>query len=228
MKYFTKEKYEKIQLTGVLALATEVELFNEVKENFKSIGRDYEAEQISGFEEISPYLLKHLPEHLKEHVHNGDFIGNKVLSDRLRAEIEKFRNQIDRDWEEANEKYFAEYRNNSEKIKASVREIYEHIDFHDAKITAIERNTEDKVILYLDCSQCMSFRGLCALTFSGVSRAELPSESSRYYCLYNELYAKVDGHYELRMLLDACTGYLSLDTLKVEANDLKMDIIEND
>lgn len=228
MKYFTKELYEKMQLIGALVLPTEIDYIYEMKEFYKTMGRDYEAEQITIYGLIKPYLLKHLPEHLKVHVHNGDFIGNKVPSDHLRTEIERFRIQIDREWEEANGKYFEEYRKHREKLKDSVREIYEQIDFHDAKITAIEKSAEDEVKLYLDCSQCMSFRGLCTLTFSGVSNAEFPIQSSQYYCLYSELYAKENGCYELRVLLDTCTGYLSLDTLIVEANNLKMVIIKND
>ncbi len=228
MRYFTKELYEKMQLIGALVLPTEVDYIYEMKEFYKTMGRDYEAEQIMIFGQIKPYLLKHLPKHLTKHVHNGDLIGDNVPSDLLRIEIEKFRNQFDRDWKEANEKYYEEYRNNRGRLEDSVREIYEHIDFHDAKITTIEKSAEDEMKLFLDCSQCISFRGLCTLTFSGVSNAEFPIQSSQYYCLYSELYAKENGCYELRVLLDTCTGYLSLDTLIVEANNLNMDIIEND
>jgi hypothetical protein len=227
LKYFTKEIYEAMQVVGYLAFPEKEEDLIESKEWYISVGRNYEAECMRSFENIKPYLIKYLPEDMKPHMMNGDLLGIDMPSNILISKIIKFRNDYEEQWDQLNKDYYDKYQEIREQLSDNVRNMYETIDFHDAKIEEIKENA-DEIEIRLNCSGCMEFNGNCKLTFTGVNSKKLPDSRLFYWCLYSEIYNTSMGDFELRILVDSCTGYLGLEEIIIEAKDVILEEIEEE
>jgi hypothetical protein len=63
MRYFTKEMYEKMQVSGYLSVAPHInEQIEESKEWYITQGRDFRSEVQQQFLHLKPLLLKYVPE----------------------------------------------------------------------------------------------------------------------------------------------------------------------
>ncbi|OKP89300.1 hypothetical protein A3842_04230 [Paenibacillus sp. P3E] len=199
MKYFTREWYEEMQVSGFL-------VFHETEEDWEQDVAWYNSEGLD-FEEIRRYdlenrkndLLKFLPESFHPYIQDGT-INSRFPSDKLRTMTEQWRMEYDRRMSIIGNEYRNYYLSIKDSLPENVVQLYEN-SLHDAKVTSLEIPSENILIMTLDCRGSYYYQTDIKVTFTGVKSLELQDLSVGSYWLYNEVYSNEAG-FQLNVLFD--------------------------
>ena len=201
MKFFTKELYEKMQVSGYLIYWDNEEELEEIRETYKEDGMDYDRIGMENFEQVKPLLLKYLPDSLKQGVYDGSLINTKIPPRELLSEINTYVDSINNEWKEGRKAYINQYKAIEKFLPKRVIRYDKSYSFHDATILSLNRPRSDVLELFLDCSGCMLYQGKCLLKFSGVTLFEMTEDIVGSDWLYGEFHLSDRGNFELQVLL---------------------------
>lgn len=110
MKLFTKQLYEKMQVSGYLVYwDNEVEL-DEIRKSYQEDGMDYDKIGIKNFGQVKPLLLKCFPDSLKQGVYDGSLVNTKIPPRELLSEINSYVDSINNEWKEGRKAYINQYK----------------------------------------------------------------------------------------------------------------------
>lgn len=217
MRYFTKEWYREMQVSGFLVLPETREEWEEELAFYQEEGIDYQSRFQQNLEEMKEDLLKFLPKSFHKYIHNGT-LNSKYPSAELRNLVDKwqedYENRMNQLWAEYNEYY----ESTKHELPKSAINLVEN-SLHDAVILSTEMLPHDTFTMTLDCSGGFHYFTKVKLRFTGVSHIQIEQELNGAYWLYDEIYPKDEG-FELCILLDS-----PLSELKIVARDVLIDDI---
>lgn len=217
MKYFTKEWYDEMQVSGFLAFHETLGEWEEELAYYKEEGIDYEATNRNNLEEIREDLLKFLPESFHPYIYDGT-IGHGFPPKELRDMAKQWEQEHEARLEALSDDYSRHYESIKGQLPAGAIQLMEQ-SLHDAVVIAVEKS-EETLILKLDCSGGFHYFTDIQLTFTDVTQADIPEEFTGACWLYNEIYMTEDG-FNLHVLFDN-----PMFEAVIEAENVAIDILE--
>ncbi|WP_165867448.1 DUF4085 family protein [Paenibacillus pinisoli] len=217
MKYFTAEQYRKMQIRGFLVFHESEEDYAADRQWYVENDRDYEAESLAFYSYLEPIITRHMPQELQEAIKRGegDLKRMGMPSTEFRRKAEAWKQDLEREWEEARDAYWTRYRRVESKLPEE-RSIIHRL--HDARVIAATVSEDEKSIeLLLDCSGSMLGHAHLFLRFEGVTHYEALSPLPGNHWLYEELDVS-GGGFELRALLDSGSGLQHMNELVIRAS----------
>lgn len=222
MKFFTKEIYEKMQVSGYL-------LYPDMQEDIDEILDLYESDEMADRENfliMKPLMLKYLPESLKSSVYDESLNPSIIPDDYLLSQIIEWQKSIDNEWNVINSNYNKHCNSIKNLLPQNMFELCSEYSFHDAEILSVQKSN-DQVELELDCSECRDNQGTCLLTFTGVKLLETPDDLSEdYWWLYDEVHLSDEGNFDFQVLLVIDGDFLTLNEIRIIADDVNIEVIE--
>jgi len=226
MKFFTIEKYERLQISGQLVYHENQKDIDIWKERFAAMGRNFEEEERQNFFIAKPLMLKYLPEPIKKGIYDETIIPSKIPPADLLKQISQWSQSIKDEWEEA----FKEYQMHLETIKGclpeEVYQLHAKYNFHDAVILALRQENGGALYIDLDCDGCFSHRGYCTLKFTGVQSLEIPENIIGGSWLYTEIHTSECGNFDFQALLYSNVGLLTLHELRIVADGVMVEFVQ--
>ena len=217
MRYFTKEWYDEMQVSGYLAFHETLEEWEEELAYYKEEGIDYEENNRCNLEGMRTDLLKFLPECFHPYIHDGTISIGFPPQD-LRDMAKQWEQEHEARLEAISDDYSRHYVSIKERLPAGAVQLMEQ-SLHDATVISVEK-TEETLIIKLDCSGGFHYFTDIQLTFTGVAEADIPEDFAGAWWLYNEIYL-ADNRFELHVLFDS-----PMIEAKIIAQDVKIEILE--
>ncbi|HDX9610065.1 TPA: DUF4085 family protein [Bacillus toyonensis] len=200
MKYFTKDWYKEMQISGFVHLIESIE-------EWKDIDPDYIQSLKDEVEERKEDLLHYLPETLHLYFHNNMFDSvcppyelKKLLSEWT-ADYGARMAQLD-------QSYLEYFNSIKKKLPSNVVQLHE-ASLHDSVIKVVKRTSEDTLSIVLDCSGTFSEFDKLQVTFTGVTKCSMPENFEEAWWLYHEIELIEDG-FELGVLFDCPFGEVTI------------------
>ncbi|WP_165861385.1 DUF4085 family protein [Paenibacillus paeoniae] len=217
MKYFTAELYRKMQIRGFLVFHESEEDYAADRLWYVENDRDYEAESMAFYTYLEPIITRYMPQELQEAIQRGegDLTGIDMPSPEFRRKAEAWKQELQREWDEARDLYWARYKEVESELPEERSMIHR---LHDAKIIAETISADEKSIeLLLDGSGSMLGHDHLFLRFEGVTHYESLSSLLDNNWLYEELDVSGNG-FELRALLYTGSGLQDMNELIISAS----------
>jgi len=217
MRYFTKEWYDEMQVSGYLAYHESLEEWEEELVSYREEGIDYEENYRRNLENMREDLLKFLPEPFHPYIYNGT-ISHGFPPQELREMAKQWEQEHEARLETINEDYSKHYQSIKDQLPVGAVQLMEQ-SLHDATVISVDKETEETLIIKLDCSKGFHYFTDIQLTFTGVTKAEIPENFSGARWLYNEIYLNED-RFELHVLFDS-----PMVEVEIVAQDVKIEVI---
>lgn len=215
MKCFTKDWYEEMQVAGFLVLHESEEDWEEEMDYYREEGKDLREINLSNLDDMRESLMRYLPEAFHPYIDDGTLV-TEFPTPGLRMLV----NRWERDYERRMEKLDEEYQQHFESIKGELPpnavEMVEN-GLHDAVVRSVERHSEDRLVLTLDCSGGFHYFTDVRFTFEGVTYSDVPADFKGAWWLYDEIYKTEDG-FELHTLFDS-----PMTETVIRARDVKIE-----
>jgi hypothetical protein len=217
MRYFTKEWYDEMQVSGYLAYHETLEEWEEELAYYIEEGIDYEENNRRKLEDIREDLLKFLPESFHPYIYDGT-IGIGFPPQELRDLAKQWEQEHEARLEALSDDYSSHYKSIKEQLPAGAVQLMEQ-SLHDATVISVEK-LEEALIIKLDCSKGFHYFTDIQLTFAGVAEADIPEDFAGAWWLYNEIYL-ADDNFELHILFDS-----PMIEAKIIAQDVTIEVLE--
>lgn len=198
MKYFTKDWYDEMQVSGYLAFHESLEEWEEELAYYKEEGIDYEKSNKNNLEEMQENLLKFLPEAFHPYIYNGT-ISIGFPPKELRDMAKQWELEHEARLEALSDDYSRHYESIKDSLPAGAVQLVEQ-SLHDAKVINVDKS-EESLAIKLDCSGGFHYFTDIQLTFTGVTEADIPEDFGGACWLYNEIYLSDNG-FNLHILFD--------------------------
>ncbi|RIX49383.1 DUF4085 family protein [Paenibacillus nanensis] len=220
MRYFTWERYEKMQVRGCLTFhETEEDLLAD-KQWYAKEGLNFEERQLESYKWMEPLIERFIPEELKAAIARGegDLLGIHMPAPAFRAKVEAWRSELERDWENARNSYWERYK----AIESRLPDCRDKLHMlHDSIVLDVKADETAKSIeLRLNASGSMLVHKRILLRFRDVSGHHLTQVEAGDWWLYEELDAGEDGSFELRALLDTQKPGRAFSELSITARSV--------
>jgi hypothetical protein len=200
MKYFTKEWYKEMQVSGFLVFPETKEEWEKMLAFYKSEGIDYKKHFKEDLESRKSDLLTYLPESFHPYIYDGT-LNSEYPTPELRKMAEEWQKKYDERMEIIEKEYTQYYDSIKEKLPNNVVQLREN-SLHDAKVLSIEIPSKDMFVITLDCRGGFHYFTDIKLTFLGVKELSPPDKLEGAWWLYDEVYTHKAG-FELHVLFDA-------------------------
>lgn len=217
MKYFTKQWYDEMQVSGYLAYHETLEEWQEELAYYIEEGIDYEEANRNNLEDMREDLLKFLPEPFHPYIYDGT-IGHGFPPQELRELAKKWELEHEARLEALSDDYSRHYESIKGELPSGAVQLMEQ-SLHDAEVLSVEKS-EGKLAIKLDMSGGFHYFTDILVTFTGVTEAELPEDFAGASWLYNEIYL-ADGGFDLRVLFDG-----PMVEVKIKAQDVNIEVLE--
>ncbi|OED31780.1 hypothetical protein BHE17_04725 [Planococcus maritimus] len=218
MKCFTKYWYEEMQVAGFLVLPETEEDWEEELDYYREEGKDLREINLRNLDDMRESLMRYLPEAFHPYIHDGT-----LVTEFPTPELRMLVNRWERDYERRMEKLDEEYQQHFESIKGELPpnavEMVEN-GLHDAVVRSVERPSEDRLVLTLDCSGGFHYFTDVRFTFEGVTYSDVPGDFKGAWWLYDEIYKTQDG-FELHTLFDS-----PMTETVIRARDVKIEMLK--
>ncbi|WP_432360455.1 DUF4085 family protein [Sporosarcina sp. UB5] len=219
MKYYTKERYEEMQVRGFLVFPPSKEEWVEIVKSYYDMGIDYIENIKSELEYRKKDLLKYLPESVHSSIHE-----KTLMTEYPSDEILNILNRCCEDYDTKSQRILNESRKSYESIKNKLPKSIIHLfenSLHDARVISFEYESEkQECILALKHHQDGKYVKV-GLIFTGVKDLKLEGNiKEESLWLYEEIYLGDSEHFELHVLLD-----YPLTELCIKAQDLKFTVL---
>jgi hypothetical protein len=218
MKYFTKARYEELQISGFLCFP---ETENEWEENiaiYEEEGLNFAESCREALEYRKQDLLRFLPESFHSYIYDGT-LNSQFPSADLRAMAKQWRSEYEERVKRIGSEYRSHYQSIKHKLPPQIVKLCEK-SLHDAKVLSFEKFNDDIFILLLDCSGGYHYLTNVKITFRGVKELSYQENLIGSYWLYDEVYA-VEAGFELHVLLES-----PLSELTLTAEDVSIEILK--
>lgn len=218
MKYFTKEWYDEMQISGFLVFPETEEEWNENKEWLLKDGQDPDEINRRDLTDKKENLLKFLPLSFHPYIHDGT-LNSVFPSPELRAMTEEWERDYEARMDALLDDYSRHYESIKESLPAGAIQLTEK-SLHDCVIKSTERPSDDVLVLILDCSGGFHYFKDIKVTFTGVREAAIPEDMVDAWWLYNEIYLNGDL-FELHVLFD-----MPMMEVKIVSRDVQIEELE--
>ncbi|WP_341201119.1 DUF4085 family protein [Planomicrobium okeanokoites] len=215
MNYFTKDWYDEMQVSGFLALHESEEDWEEELEYHRKEGNDLRELNLRNLDDMRESLLCYLPEALHPYIHDGTLV-KEYPTPELRMLVNRWERDYERRMEELSDRYMQHFKSIKAELPPAAVELVEN-GLHDAVILSVERPSEDRLILTLDCTGGFHYFTDVRFTFEGVTNSNIPDDFKGAWWLYDEIYKTEDG-FELQTLFDT-----PLTETVIRARDVKIE-----
>ncbi|MEB9626911.1 MULTISPECIES: DUF4085 family protein [Bacillus] len=199
MKYFNKDWYKEMQVSGFLNFSETVEEWEEMLRESEKIGMDYKQSLREDAEEKKEDLLKFLPKSLHPYIHDNT-INSEYPSKKLKKLMLEWTEDYEKRMDDLEQAYKDNYNSIKERLAQNVVQLYEY-SLHDSQVTSVERRSKDTIIITLDCSGTFNEFDKLKVTFTGVSKCSIPENFEGAWWLCHEIDLAEDG-FELGVLFD--------------------------
>lgn len=218
MKYFTKEWYDEMQISGFLVFPETIEEWEANQEWLRKEGEDPDDINRRDLAEKKEDLLRFLPDSFHPYIYDGT-INSAFPTPELRAMTEKW----EADYEARMDTLLDDYSRHYESIKpylpAGAIQLTEK-SLHDCIVKSMSRPSFDVLVLTLDCSGGFHYFKDIKVTFTGVKEARIPEDMTNAWWLYNEIYLK-DDLFELHVLFDQPMTEVMIVSRDVQIEELE-------
>ncbi|EEL45308.1 hypothetical protein bcere0021_25760 [Bacillus cereus Rock3-42] len=199
MKYFNKDWYKEMQVSGFLNFSETVEEWEEMLRESEKIGMDYKQSLREDEEEKKEDLLKFLPKSLHPYIHDNT-INSEYPSEKLKKLMLEWTEDYEKRMDDLEQAYKDNYNSIKERLAQNVVQLHEY-SLHDSQVTSVERRSKDTIIITLDCSGTFNEFDKLKVTFTGVSKCSIPENFEGAWWLCHEIDLAEDG-FELGVLFD--------------------------
>ncbi|MEB9906947.1 DUF4085 family protein [Bacillus anthracis] len=199
MKYFNKDWYKEMQVSGFLNFSETVEEWEEMLRESEKIGMDYKKSLREDAEEKKEDLLKFLPKSLHPYIHDNT-INSEYPSEKLKKLMLEWTEDYEKRMDDLEQAYKDNYNSIKERLAQNFVQLYEY-SLHDSQVTSVERRSKDTIIITLDCSGTFNEFDKLKVTFTGVSKCSIPENFEGAWWLCHEIDLAEDG-FELGVLFD--------------------------
>ncbi|MEC0902974.1 MULTISPECIES: DUF4085 family protein [Bacillus] len=199
MKYFNKDWYKEMQVSGFLNFSETVEEWEEMLRESEKIGMDYKQSLREDAEEKKEDLLKFLPKSLHPYIHDNT-INSEYPSEKLKKLMLEWTEDYEKRMDDLEQAYKDNYNSIKERLAQNFVQLYEY-SLHDSQVTSVERRSKDTIIITLDCSGTFNEFDKLKVTFTGVSKCSIPENFEGAWWLCHEIDLAEDG-FELGVLFD--------------------------
>ncbi|MEB9682485.1 hypothetical protein BK742_28155 [Bacillus thuringiensis serovar pingluonsis] len=199
MKYFNKDWYKEMQVSGFLNFSETVEEWEEMLRESEKIGMDHKQSLREDAEEKKEDLLKFLPKSLHPYIHDNT-INSEYPSEKLKKLMLEWTEDYEKRMDDLEQAYKDNYNSIKERLAQNVVQLHEY-SLHDSQVTSVERRSKDTIIITLDCSGTFNEFDKLKVTFTGVSKCSIPENFEGAWWLCHEIDLAEDG-FELGVLFD--------------------------
>ncbi len=199
MKYFTRDWYKEMQVSGFLNFSETIEEWEEILRESEKAGMDYKQSLREDVEEKKEELLKFLPKSLHPYIYNNT-INSEYPSEKLKQLVLEWTVDYEKRMHDLEQAYIENYNSIKERLAQNVVQLHEY-SLHDSVVKSVERRSEDTLIITLDCSGTFSEFDKLQVTFTGVTKCSIPENFEGAWWLCHEIDLAEDG-FELGVLFD--------------------------
>ncbi len=192
LKYFTRDWYKEMQISGFVNYIGSIE-------EWKEVNPDYIQSLKDEVEERKEDLLNFLPETLHPHIHNNT-IDSEYPPNELKKLLLEWTADYEKRMAQLDQSYLEHFNSVKEMLPANVIQLHE-ASLHDSEISTVERKSKDILSIKLDCSGTFSDFDNLQVTFTGVTKCSMSESFKGAWWLYHEIELTEDG-FELGMLFD--------------------------
>lgn len=217
MKYFTRDWYKEMQVSGFLIFSETIEEWEEILRESEKAGMDYKQSLREDVEEKKEELLKFLPKSLHPYIYNNT-INSEYPSEKLKQLVLEWTVNYEKRMNDLEQAYIDNYNSIKERLAQNVVQLHEY-SLHDSVVKSVERRSEDTLIITLDCSGTFSEFDKLQVTFTGVTKCSIPENFEGAWWLCHEIDLAEDG-FELGVLFDCpfievtiCTANVLLEKM---------------
>ncbi len=200
MKFFTKEWYDEMQVSGFLTFPETEEEWQEIQDGYREQGIEPAEIHRNDLEDMKEHLLKYLPESFHPYVYDGS-INSKYPTSELRAMADRWEADYEARFDALLDDYSRHYESIKEALPPGAVQLTEK-SLHDCVVKKVSRPSTDVLVLHLDCSGGFHYFKDIEVTFTGVKRVVIPEDMTDAWWLYNEIYQN-GNLFELHVLFDA-------------------------
>ncbi|EJQ13795.1 hypothetical protein IE3_02694 [Bacillus cereus BAG3X2-1] len=192
MKYFTRDWYKEMQLSGFVH-------FIESIEEWKEIDPDYLQSLKDEVEERKEDLLNYLPETLHSYFYNNT-IDSEYPPNELKKLLLEWTADYEKRMTQLDQSYLEYFNSIKKKLPSNVVQLHE-FSLHDSVIKVVKCKSEDTLSIVLDCTGTFSDFNKLQVSFTGVTKCSMPENFEGAWWLYHEIELTEDG-FELGVLFD--------------------------
>lgn len=221
MKVYTVAFYERGAVKNDLYLLESQEQLQELIDCYQRKGWDYFEITKQEYEEMVPFMIKHLPPVLHPLIINGSLMRVKVPSPEIRQLVHECKQSMDEEDEKIIKTYSDYLQTIKHKLPSEFKEIFY---FPDARVEHIEMPSPDCLVLVVDCRGCEHCRiTSCKVVFHGVHRAILPEQKTNNFWIYHQFHFIQPNRFQLDLVFAAPDkGLLGTNSLMVEAERMEL------
>ncbi|PEA24282.1 hypothetical protein CN923_32115 [Bacillus cereus] len=199
MKYFNKDWYKEMQVSGFLIFSETLEEWEEILRESEKVGMDYKKSLREDVEEKKEDLLKFLPKSLHPYIYDNT-IKSEYPSEKLKKLMLDWTEDYEKRMKDLEQAYIDNYNTIKEKLAQNVVQLHEY-SLHDSVVESVERRSKDTLIITLDCSGTFSEFDRLQMTFTGVTKCSIPENFEGAWWLSHEIDLTNEG-FELGVLFD--------------------------
>lgn len=218
MKYFTKEWYDEMQVSGFLTFPETEEEWEEYQEGVRQEGMDPVEINRRDLEDKKEDLLKFLPEEFHPYIYDGT-INSAFPSAELRDMAAKWERDHEARVDALLDDYSRHYESIKEYLPQGAVQLTEK-SLHDCIVKNVERPADDVLVFRIDCRSGFHYFKDIQVTFTGVTEAVMPENLTGAWWLYNEIYLNGE-HFELHVLFDIPMAEVTIVCRDVEIEELE-------
>ncbi|WP_346989052.1 DUF4085 family protein, partial [Bacillus sp. SW7] len=185
MKYFNKDWYKEMQVSGFLIFSETVEEWEEMLRESEKVGIDYKQSLREDVEEKKEDLLKFLPKSLHPYIHDNT-INSEYPTEKLKRLMLEWTKDYEKRMNDLEQAYIDNYNSIKEKLAQNVVQLHEY-SLHDSVVKSVERKSEATLIITLDCSGTFSEFNKLQATFTGVTKCSIPENFEGAWWLCHEI-----------------------------------------
>lgn len=199
MKYFNKDWYKEMQVSGFLIFPETVEEWEEMLRESEKVGIDYKQSLREDVEEKKEDLLKFLPKSIHPYIYNNT-INSEYPSKQLKKHMLEWTVDYEKRMNDLEQTYIDNYNSIKEKLSQNVVQLHDY-SLHDSVVKSVERLSKDTIIITLNCSGTFSEFNKLQVTFTGVTKCSIPEDFEGAWWLCHEIDLTNEG-FELGVLFD--------------------------
>lgn len=218
MKYFTKEWYDEMQVSGFLSFPETEEQWEEDQAGYREQGIDPAEVQHRELEDKKEDLLKFLPETFHPYIYDGT-INSKYPTPELRAMVDQWEADYEARFDALLDDYSRHYESIKEALPPGAIQLTEK-SLHDCVVKNVGRPSEDEVVLLIDCSGGFHYFKDVEVKFTGASQVVIPDDIMGARWLYNEIYLNED-RVELHVLFDMPMTEVTIISRDIQIEELE-------
>lgn len=215
MKYFTKAWYEEMQVAGFLVLPETEEDWQEELDYYREEGKDLRELNLRNLADMRESLMRYLPETFHPYIYDGTLV-TEYPTPELRMLVNRWERDYERRMEELSDQYQQDFESIKVELPPNAVELVDN-GLHDAVVRSVERPSEDRLVLTLDCSGGFHYFTDVRFTFEGVTYSDIPADFNGAWWLCDEIYKTEDG-FDLHTLFDS-----PMTETVIRARDVKIE-----